>query len=584
MILTYLKPKEYKEGTNYDRLTEYDTVSVADNGLEFFETDTEILYRVCAGAWLAINIGGGVTTFLGLSDTPASYSGAGGQLVAVNGGASGLEFVDLPVHDIVGSSHTITGAAFSVVGATALSTLGLITPTNSPGATERLLKTNSSGNLTIYELNATNSVNLLGSTLYDGTGASGSVGNFLKRRTVGGGQGNSEWADINVTDLNGTGSQYDVIGFTATNIVGILTPASDPGGANEVLLKTNASGNINLQSALTFNVASIISTTAGQLTIDAVGGLVINEIGAAVNFRVESDTQANMLLVDGTNNRIGVMNAAPSYSFHQTSTDTAADTLTYGMFVGHTTTVSAGLTLPHRAMGFQMTLSGSGGAATQDIGGVVGEAHNNQTSGTLAAMAGMQANVRVINAGNVTNSYGLRTVPVLTSTGAITNHYGIDIRTPVKTSSGGIGTAYGLYVAAQNIATTNFSIYTNAGIVRFGGNLGLSVNSPQGQIHGHDGTGGFLQWSNASVGGTAITVIPNGTGDVLYDSFWMYTVRHDGGGTQTGTVAVNPGFDAALFDIAGNTLKLAIAADGTVTVQRTAGTGVYRVTLCGIWL
>ncbi len=36
---------------------------------------------------------GGATTFVGLTDTPASYVGSGGKTVAVKADASGLEFV-----------------------------------------------------------------------------------------------------------------------------------------------------------------------------------------------------------------------------------------------------------------------------------------------------------------------------------------------------------------------------------------------------------------------------------------------------------------------------------------------------------
>ena len=38
-------------------------------------------------------IGGGASTFLDLTDTPADYTGAGGKVVAVNAGATGLEFI-----------------------------------------------------------------------------------------------------------------------------------------------------------------------------------------------------------------------------------------------------------------------------------------------------------------------------------------------------------------------------------------------------------------------------------------------------------------------------------------------------------
>lgn len=40
--------------------------------------------------------GGAATSFLELTDTPASYAGAAGQLVAVNGGETGLEFIPVP--------------------------------------------------------------------------------------------------------------------------------------------------------------------------------------------------------------------------------------------------------------------------------------------------------------------------------------------------------------------------------------------------------------------------------------------------------------------------------------------------------
>lgn len=61
-------------------------------------------------------------------------------------------------HSITSTSdHTITGAALSVVGATATNTLGLITPSANPGTTESLLKA-TSGLLTLPQLTATTKV------------------------------------------------------------------------------------------------------------------------------------------------------------------------------------------------------------------------------------------------------------------------------------------------------------------------------------------------------------------------------------------------------------------------------------------
>ena len=46
--------------------------------------------------WAASSGGGGSTTFIGLTDTPANYTGAAGQYVRVNSVSTGLEFVTAP--------------------------------------------------------------------------------------------------------------------------------------------------------------------------------------------------------------------------------------------------------------------------------------------------------------------------------------------------------------------------------------------------------------------------------------------------------------------------------------------------------
>lgn len=476
MITFHLKPKNRVEGTEYDRQTEYASVSVDDNGLEFYETDTGLLYTVVAGAWLAINSGGvGSSTFLGLSDTPASFTGAANQLVAVNAGETALEFVDLPTHDIVGPSHTVTGAAFDLVGLTAINTLGLITPSSNPGATEKILKTNSAGSLVLKDLTiygaGTGGWSMNDAVLYLDTDP-GIIGQFIKRRDDSGALGNAEWANIDVTDLNGTGSQYDVVGFTATNTVGLLTPASDPAGANVVLLRTNTSGNINLQSALTFNAAATISTTAGQLTINGVASstVVINEAGADVDFRVESTGNANMLFVDAGNDRVGI-GGVPLYTF-----DVAGDArITSNLGVGTTPVTNYGATIAITTTNAGTTAIGLGSTATVDndnyaygylgfanidrgatahskqIWGVAGRAQvgSGQSANVTTTIYGVQGEVYHRGSGVLTSGVALlATNVVLLSTGTVTNAYGLFVNNITSGSSG------------------NYSIYTNAGDIR----------------------------------------------------------------------------------------------------------------------
>lgn len=78
--------------------------------------------------------------------------------LSVNAGIT-IDGVDLSVHVldpnahhnrdhlITGSTHSITGSAFQLVGATATNTLGLLTPSSSPGAAAAILRTDSNGSL-----------------------------------------------------------------------------------------------------------------------------------------------------------------------------------------------------------------------------------------------------------------------------------------------------------------------------------------------------------------------------------------------------------------------------------------------------
>ena len=58
--------------------------------------------------------------------------------------------------------------------------------------------------------------------------------------------------------------------------------------------------------------AATWSTSSGQLTIDAAGGIVINEDGDDEDFRIESDDDANMFVVNAGDDRIGIGIAAPA--------------------------------------------------------------------------------------------------------------------------------------------------------------------------------------------------------------------------------------------------------------------------------
>lgn len=58
-------------------------------------------------------------------------------------------------HNIVGSDHTISSVQWGIVGATLDNVIGLIYPSVAPGATAKLLRTNTDGSLTIEKLTGT---------------------------------------------------------------------------------------------------------------------------------------------------------------------------------------------------------------------------------------------------------------------------------------------------------------------------------------------------------------------------------------------------------------------------------------------
>lgn len=83
---------------------------------------------------------------------------------------------------------------------------------------------------------------------------------------------------FDVLDHYGTGSQYQLAGFTATDTWGKLTPASDISGGNTIAI-SDANGDVTVR-ALTADRTDGISLTANTLKYDGqYGALWINEVG-----------------------------------------------------------------------------------------------------------------------------------------------------------------------------------------------------------------------------------------------------------------------------------------------------------------
>ncbi len=102
--------------------------------------------------------------------------------------------------------------------------------------------------------------------------------------------------------------QADDDGGNTINFVEIITQMEDASAGSrsaDLFLKTRTNG------SLISRIGMIDSTT------------VINDSGADIDFRVESNTNANMLFVDAGNDRIGINQSSPLQPLHLTDADFA---------------------------------------------------------------------------------------------------------------------------------------------------------------------------------------------------------------------------------------------------------------------
>jgi len=132
-------------GTNYVGFKAPDSLD-ADNVYVWPSAYPDISGKVLAsttGGVLSWTTAAGATTFLALTDTPSTYTGAGSKLVAVNSGATALEFQTPLITNLVDKSvaETITGAwtfndklTISQTG-TAATNYGLYSTATGAGAT-----------------------------------------------------------------------------------------------------------------------------------------------------------------------------------------------------------------------------------------------------------------------------------------------------------------------------------------------------------------------------------------------------------------------------------------------------------------
>lgn len=290
---------------------------------------------------------------------------------------------------------------------------------------------------------------------------------------------------------------------TATNTLGYMRLYDEVGaycglGVSTSSFNVGASGAINLR---------FLTSATERAIIDTNGNFVFNELGNNCDFRVEGDTDANLLFTDASSDRVGVGTSAPNGKlgvYHTLTKNTTGPSYEYGIHnsANHYTTgngtnyswgqttdikkyVASGITDTGYVMGTDLvavlsdegSLAGSYGLRT--YAGI----NNQSDNGTLTIAYGIQS--RVINYGQGTaNINTARGIDVYiqgdlgsVGNGKITNAYGVYVQTPLNVTTN----AYGLYVAAMDSGTTNkYGIYQNGANDTnvLMGNVGIGTASP----------------------------------------------------------------------------------------------------------
>lgn len=120
-------------------------------------------------------------------------------------------------------------------------------------------------------------------------------------------------------------------------------------------------------------------------------------------------------------------------------------------------------------------------------------------------------------------------------------------------------------------------------VIEATGNVGIGTTDPEGRLHTYDTIAGFLAWEFDGLDATVRTIIPNGTGDVLYRLTAMYVLRDSAAAVASGTTDISNSASVNLT-VGGNTVRLRINADGSTDIARTAGSDTIKVALLLRWL
>lgn len=208
--------------------------------------------------------------------------------------------------------------------------------------------------------------------------------------------------------------------------------------------------------------------------------VVFNDAGGAINFRVEGDADAYLLVGDGTNDRIGIGTNSPSAKLHVVH-DYSSSSFSPAFSVATTwsPTTTSGSVFP---------------AAMQLVP---------KFDTTHTPASGFITSLRLFASVEDSGVLPIRNVDILSQnhgSGTLATVYDVLIRGAVNDGGGAITNYYALYISDQTAATNNYGIYQiGTDVVSyFQGKIGVGTNAPLYPLHVYGGLAVF-QINNSSL-------------------------------------------------------------------------------------
>lgn len=141
-----------------------------------------------------------------------------------------------------------------------------------------------------------------------------------------------------------------------------------------------------------------------------------------------------------------------------------------------------------------------------------------------------------------------------------------------------------IYFAINNAdSSTNVSVFDTVMALMRTGFVGFGTVTPQGKVHAHDGTAGHLFVSKTGIVGSSVTIVPDGTGDVVRGVVIDGVAYNNTPGLVKVDVLVAPSGNADVT-VGSDTLRFAVSSGGAVTVIRQAGSATWEIGVTLTWL